>query len=334
MQEVIFLAVVAIAGIYLIVVFWKIQKSKRKRLMESIEVLRQICRKLEEEIRFINEENRRKGQSLASVIALYDLTREINKSLKPQEMQDMFREMLKKYVDYKDCRFIKGSVSSEFVGYEAFEIDLGQDNKETLLVSGITAEDRDTCLILKNQLVLGLKKAYLYEEIQRLAITDALCGILSRRYVLERLEEELLRSKKFKLSFSLLMVDLDRFKYINDTYGHLVGDVVLRETARIIKDNLRQIDLIGRFGGEEFIIVLTEIPVEKAKIVSERIRTAVESAIFRAYDETLRVTISIGISSFPQDARTVQDLIDKADFALYTAKKKGRNMTCLFSLSS
>ena len=128
------------------------------------------------------------------------------------------------------------------------------------------------------------------------------------------------------------MVDIDYFKECNDRYGHLVGDAVLREVATVIKDNTRQIDIVGRYGGEEFSIILSETSKEGALNASERILKSVEGEKIKAYDEELNLTISIGISSFPQDAKVTQELIDKSDWSLYRAKETGRNRICVYGL--
>jgi len=158
-----------------------------------------------------------------------------------------------------------------------------------------------------------------------LAITDSLTGVSSRRYLMERFSEEIERSRKFKYNFSFLMVDIDHFKDYNDRYGHLVGDAILREVSKSIKENIRQIDLVGRYGGEEFSVILTETDKEGARLAAERIRQAIENKHIRIYDEDLRVTISIGVSIFPDDAYEARQLIEKADQALYQAKQAGRN---------
>ena len=126
------------------------------------------------------------------------------------------------------------------------------------------------------------------------------------------------------------MVDLDHFKSFNDNYGHLVGDAILKEAAKIIQATIRQIDFLGRYGGEELSVILTETDKGQASLAAERIRQAVASKPFLVYDEGLKVTISIGISTFPEDAEKVSDLIDKADKALYLAKQSGRNKVCLY----
>ncbi len=157
---------------------------------------------------------------------------------------------------------------------------------------------------------------------------DSLTGIGTRRYFLERFSEEIHRSMRHKLNLSFLILDLDYFKQTNDRFGHLVGDVVLREVAVILKSNLREIDVIGRYGGEEFTIVLTGIDREGAFRVAGRIRENIEAAVFRAYDEVITTTVSIGISVFPEDGLDAETLIETADKALYKAKETGRNRVC------
>jgi diguanylate cyclase (GGDEF)-like protein len=121
------------------------------------------------------------------------------------------------------------------------------------------------------------------------------------------------------------MIDIDHFKNINDQYGHLVGDVILKQVAQIIKKNVRELDLVGRYGGEEFGVLLIETDDSGALYVAERIRAAVAEKEFKAYDESLRVTLSIGCSTLSDKARDVASLIETADAALYKAKHEGRN---------
>ncbi|MBU1726122.1 MAG: GGDEF domain-containing protein, partial [Candidatus Omnitrophica bacterium] len=120
----------------------------------------------------------------------------------------------------------------------------------------------------------------------------------------------------------------DHFKEFNDNYGHLVGDAILRDVARVIKENIRQIDFMGRYGGEELSLALAETDRRQAHFAAERIRKAIEARRFRVYDEDLSVTISIGISTFKNDVKDTSALIEKADKALYQAKETGRNKVC------
>ena len=143
---------------------------------------------------------------------------------------------------------------------------------------------------------------------------------------MERLEEEMKRSKRYGFNFAFLMVDIDNFKKCNDTCGHLVGDVVLRDVGRIIKEHVREIDLVGRFGGEEFSLVLPETGRDGALMAAERLRKNVELNVFKAYDEKLKLTVSVGVAIYPQDSDNTKDLVDKADEAMYDAKKSGKNI--------
>lgn len=219
----------------------------------------------------------------------------------------------KKYLDKEGESFVALPLLSEGMPIGIFTI------------SGIKEEEVENLSILAEQLALEVKKINLYEKIQELAITDGLTGIYVRRHFLERLGEEMPRAKKHSLKLSMLMVDLDHFKRCNDTYGHLVGDIVLKEIAKIMKEHIRQVDLLGRYGGEEFVIALPDTDKGSAAHVADRIRQSVEKHRFKAYDETITMTISIGVATYPDDGSDVTVLIDRADQALYKAKAEGRN---------
>ena len=194
-----------------------------------------------------------------------------------------------------------------------------------LVADELPEEQLKTLSIVANQLSLQLSRIHLYQEVEALAVTDALTGLFVRQHFMERSREELARSKRHTLACTLLMTDLDRFKEKNDAYGHLVGDVILKDVARLLQRNLRDIDLIARFGGEEFILLLIETDVEEAMPVAQRLKQLVEVHPIRAYDELLTQTISIGVAAFPKDAQSLEALIERADQALYAAKRAGRN---------
>jgi diguanylate cyclase (GGDEF)-like protein len=145
-----------------------------------------------------------------------------------------------------------------------------------------------------------------------------------------RYMEEFERAKKFGLKFSFLMIDIDNFKKINDTYGHLVGDAILREIAKMIRASIRQIDFIARFGGEEFSVVLTDTDKTGAIMVAERINSRISRHPVKVFDELLSVNISIGVAAFPENAIHSDVLIEIADKALYKAKISGRNRASWF----
>ncbi len=163
---------------------------------------------------------------------------------------------------------------------------------------------------------------------------DALTKIYGRGHFDMTIDQELQRARRYddvSRRVSLAMVDIDHFKRFNDTYGHAVGDEVLRQVARTLADTVRKIDVVARYGGEEFAVIFPEIRKEEAKIAAERIRAAIENLRVKleGIDEPLSVTVSIGIATFPDDADERQALINKADQALYCAKAEDRNCVVL-----
>jgi diguanylate cyclase (GGDEF)-like protein len=202
-----------------------------------------------------------------------------------------------------------------------------------LIADGLPADQTKTLSIVTNQLSLQLARVRFYQAVESMAVTDSLTGLFVRRYFMELAVEELQRSRRHELSCACLLVDLDEFKRKNDTYGHLAGDVVLREVAQLLRRNLREVDLIARLGGEEFVLLLIETGAEHAMAVADRLRQLVELHPIRAYDEVLRQTISMGIAIFPDDGEELQQLIDRADQALYAAKRAGRNRVLNWSPS-
>jgi two-component system cell cycle response regulator len=165
-------------------------------------------------------------------------------------------------------------------------------------------------------------------RLEQLAQTDPLTQILNRRALTERITAEMERALRYDSTMALLMIDLDHFKKVNDTYGHLVGDDVLRDVAQLLAETIRGSDIVARYGGEEFLVLLPETDDEGAEKFAERIREAVESHAFsNATDEPLlRLTASVGVAVFPAARiESVEDLFARADAALYRAKADGRN---------
>lgn len=166
------------------------------------------------------------------------------------------------------------------------------------------------------------------EELRQLAITDGLTGLYNYRYFKEQLLQELKRAQRHSLNISVVMIDIDHFKQYNDKNGHPAGDVVLKDIARLLRDNIRNIDLAARYGGEEFSLILIETDKPSAKIVSEKIRKLVEDYGF-AYESSQpdgKLTISTGVATFPEDGEDFDTLVSKADQRLYRAKEAGRNL--------
>ena len=170
-------------------------------------------------------------------------------------------------------------------------------------------------------------EAKYHEEIYRMTIVDGLTQIHNKRYLFEALEKELIRARRYERDLSVLMFDIDFFKRINDQYGHLAGDHVLRELARIVQDRIRRDEVFARYGGEEFVIVLPETSLAGAVALAENLRTRVGSHGFTFQGEQIPVTISIGCALL-QDDKAATDLIQRADEKLYQAKRSGRNRVC------
>lgn len=164
------------------------------------------------------------------------------------------------------------------------------------------------------------------EQLQQLAITDALTGLSNHRHFYELLDSELERSRRSQKPFSVIMFDIDLFKQINDTHGHLIGDQVLREIALIGKSGLREYDILCRYGGEEFAVILPDTQLGDATLTAERLRMIIDQNRFQIEEIEIHVTISLGVSTFdPGNPVTTKHLIESADKALYQSKSNGRN---------
>ncbi len=176
------------------------------------------------------------------------------------------------------------------------------------------------------------QRAQLEAELTRLARFDELTGLSNRRYLLERLSQEMLRAQRYNSPLCLLMLDLDHFKRVNDTYGHLAGDIVLSGVARILRTTIRATDIAGRYGGEELCVALTETEIPGARLVAERLRERIAAEVFTTSEgSTLQVTCSIGLATFVSTLKDSSALLALADRALYEAKACGRNRVVVAS---
>jgi diguanylate cyclase (GGDEF)-like protein len=172
--------------------------------------------------------------------------------------------------------------------------------------------------------VLESKVAERTKELQKLATTDALTGILNRGEIIRILTIEMERSTRHNLTLSVIMLDLDYFKSINDTFGHQAGDTVLIDTAKILHESNRKTDFLGRIGGEEFLIILPNTDAESAKLLAERYRIQVAEHYTKIADNNIHCTCSIGVAELAK-GDVLNDFLSKADLALYAAKDNGRN---------
>ncbi len=178
-----------------------------------------------------------------------------------------------------------------------------------------------------DQASIAIKNARLYEDIQGLAVTDSLTGLFNRRGLFQLGEREVLRSLRFQHPLAAVMLDIDHFKFVNDTYGHATGDRVLGVLAACLRSQVRNVDLLARYGGEEFIILLPEAEINHALTTAERIRKVVEELEVTAGPDSaaLKITISLGVTMLTPETPDLTALLERADQAMYKAKRKGRN---------
>jgi len=184
---------------------------------------------------------------------------------------------------------------------------------------------------IATQASAALENARLFERMEKLAITDGLTGLLNRRYFFELAEKEITRAVRYQKPLSLLMIDIDHFKRINDQFGHLVGDQMLQLIARNCTKILRKVDIISRYGGEEFTVLLPETDLKESLVAAERLREAIASSQVVSREGVAKVTGSLGVATLGMCPPDIKQLIDCADKALYEAKKGGRNQVKYFT---
>ena len=199
--------------------------------------------------------------------------------------------------------------------------------------TSFSEEDAQLLWILSLVVENLLTRDFANEALIKFAFTDFLTGMKTRGYFETQLEREMKRAERSRGPLALVMIDIDHFKILNDTHGHHVGDVLLRDLSSVLMKDMRQIDTLARYGGEEFVLILPETNNVGAYRVAQRLRKAVESARFFAASpsEVVKLTISMGVAVFPQDAQFRRDLVEAADAALYEAKRSGRNRVVLCS---
>ena len=180
--------------------------------------------------------------------------------------------------------------------------------------------------VISGNISIALENTWLYEKMHDLATIDSLTGVYNRGYFNQAVEEEFSKTMN-RSPMSIVMADLDYFKSVNDNYGHLFGDKVLKEVAQIMKSSIRDGDILARYGGEEFVLILPRADSEQAYMVVERLRRKIQDTVIEDKDHSVHTTLSFGIASYPEDGASVRKIIKKADNALYQAKRDGRNCT-------
>ncbi len=194
-----------------------------------------------------------------------------------------------------------------------------------------TKDDELTLMTLANQTAVAIENARLFYEVQQLAIFDDLTGVFNRRHLLDLSEHEFKRAQRFGRKLSLVMMDIDHFKQVNDTHGHPVGDEVLRIIAERCQQNIRNVDVLGRFGGEEFVILLPETMLSEAVHITERLCSQIGDLPIETSIGSINLTASFGIACYSADVEDLYALLRNADVALYSAKRNGRNRFYAFT---
>ncbi len=197
------------------------------------------------------------------------------------------------------------------------------------------AQDLQFLSVIGYQMAASLKHFQRFSSVKNMATYDTLTGLYNRRYFEERLGVEAEKSFYSGIPLSLVMVDIDHFKKVNDTFGHTEGDQILCRISSLLKNSVRRKDTVARYGGEEFILILPEAGLEQSFVIAERIRQSVENTLFEVGRAQVNLTLSMGISSFPSHrVKSKEELIKIADQALYDAKRGGRNKVCIFTEKS
>jgi len=204
--------------------------------------------------------------------------------------------------------------SNEFVGYFAAFVPKDSGNEKLSVMKAFAEE-----------VAFAIKRVRLFQEVEWLSQIDGLTGVYRRNVLDERLMDETMRAKTFKTTYCLMLMDIDHFKKLNDTYGHQFGDSVLHRIGEILKSSVYETDFVARYGGEEFAVLLPRADSAGVLRKAEAIRSRVEHENFMQGLDTVKVTISIGIAHYPRDGQSPESVISAADAALYAAKERGRN---------
>lgn len=352
-------------ALFLVIDYYrKSRRSQRNRIREETEVLDSRITMLSARI----DENGRYGRDLSTRVANYQslgsMTQALGSLMDEEKMIPLMEELAGKFIGKGAWRVKKGSQNDVFASYvkhtrlPLIVRDLRKDNrfiavhprylsvmampleagdrywgilKGTAAGQGVFDEsDLRSLSVFAGIASLSLNNARLYRKTQELAITDGLTGLYVQSYFLERLTEEIMRSRSHQLALSIAMIDVDHFKQINDTYGHAMGDVVLRQLAALLRGRLRETDFISRYGGEEFGVIMPQTDIHEAVQVAEEIRATTRDDRFFLPVESFHpvqasVTISVGIASLAGRELSGEDLLRMSDKALYRAKNGGRN---------
>ncbi|MDP2939737.1 MAG: sensor domain-containing diguanylate cyclase [Candidatus Omnitrophota bacterium] len=237
-----------------------------------------------------------------------------------------FRFDFEKASSLEEVRKIRSLISSPLIIGRRV---LGILRVDSYLENSFTLEDLRLLTTISDISAMAIENAYLYERAEELALKDGLTGLYLRRYMLERLSEEISRHLRKKTSVSILIFDIDYFKVYNDKFGHVAGDIVLKTIAKLLRENFSGAgNVISRFGGEEFAVILPNCTKENAFSLADKIRKKIKEEVIFLRKKATYVAVSVGVASCPNDSWLKDELILKADSALYQAKQSGRDRVC------
>ena len=282
------------------------------RLVRAVELQARVT-DLEEERRRVRETTLRFGEALA---ATHDI----------DELQRVIVETAVQLTGASRGRLVKsGDVVAQDGAGARLELPLGSFGTIELIGDEFTADQRESADWLAGHAVIALGNAQRHRTVEKQALVDGLTGLANRRLCAAALDQELARAERFGEPLAVVLADLDDFKSINDRFGHPTGDEVLRAFAELLQGGVREIDLAGRWGGEEFVLLLPETDLDGGAKLAERIRQSLADQELAGPDgTTFRVTASFGVAAFP-DAPSGDQLVAAADAALYEAKRSGKN---------
>jgi diguanylate cyclase (GGDEF)-like protein len=191
---------------------------------------------------------------------------------------------------------------------------------------------RPTLEVLARHLAVSLSNARMVQKLETMATTDGMTGLLNKRAMIEQAEQKISAAARFGRKLSVLVTDIDFFKKVNDTYGHDIGDVVIKGLGDILRKHKRTTDVVARFGGEEFVVLCEQTDENGAMLLAERIREELQKTVFATPHGKLQVTCSLGVATFPEAGNDWESMFKAADDALYISKRGGRNQSTLHSI--
>lgn len=260
-------------------------------------------------------------------------------SIFPELEEDWFRHKVESVVTLGTPTFTIWEQRPYLLRFKNYQPITGQQEfmyQNTTILPLISANSSidHVCLIIYDVTDVAANKQQLQsanKQLQQLARTDRLTGLSNRGYWEECLAHEYARHRRYQSSAALVMFDIDHFKKVNDTYGHPAGDKVIQAVADVVREQMRDTDYAGRYGGEEFVILLPDIDSAGAQVFAERLRLRIEALVVSHEEQQIRFTVSLGVADLSLPMDEYKQLIERADQALYASKKGGRNQTTIYS---